>query len=97
MQLNHNWIDQWQGIVGVHIQNDSTTPVGAEANSPATKNRCNRDILLHNAGQIGAAQWHLGARIEQVEIKPTLTQANALSSIDFTPVSWAAGVDWGGD
>ena len=93
LQLNHNWIDQWQGIVGVHIQNDSTTPVGAEANSPATKTDATA-IFATQRRQLGAAEWHLGARIEQVEIKPTLTQANALSSIDFTPVSWAAGVDW---
>lgn len=93
LQLHHNWIEQWQGIVGVHVQNDSTTPVGAEANSPATKTDATA-IYATQRRQTGNAEWHLGARIEKVKINPTLTQNNALSSIDFTPVSWAAGVDW---
>lgn len=92
-QIHHKWLEQWQGIVGVHIQNESTTPVGEEANSPATKTDSTA-IFATQRRQTGDAEWHLGARVEKVKVNPTLTQANALNSIDFTPVSWAAGVDW---
>jgi iron complex outermembrane receptor protein len=93
VQLHHRWFNEWQGIVGVHLQDSATTPVGEEANSPATKTTANA-IFATQRRQIGDAQWHLGARVEQVDIKPQLTQDDALSNISFTPVSWAGGVDW---
>jgi len=93
VQLHHRWLSEWQGIVGVHLVDSATTPVGEEANSPATKTATNA-IFATQRRQIGDAQWHLGARVEHVEVKPQLSQGNTLSSISFTPISWAGGVDW---
>jgi len=93
VQLHHRWLNEWQGIIGVHLQDSETTPVGEEANSPATKTTANA-LFATQRRQIGNAEWHLGARVEHVEVKPQLSQVNTLSNITFTPISWAGGVDW---
>ena len=93
LQIHHRFFDQWQGIIGVHLQENETTPVGEEANSPATETTTNA-LFATQRHKTGNAEWHIGARIEHVEIKPELSQENALNNITFTPISWAAGVDW---
>jgi len=93
LQMHHRFFQNWEGIVGVHLQEDETTPIGEEANSPATETKTSA-LFATQRRKVGNAEWHLGARIEHVEIEPELAQANALTSVTFNPISWAAGVDW---
>ncbi len=92
-QIHHRWLADWQGITGVHWQTSQITPVGEEANSPATKTDTVA-LFATQKRQYKALEWHVGARIEHVKIQPSLMQANTLSTISFTPLSWATGLSW---
>lgn len=93
LQLHHNWLDSWQGIVGVHWHTSDMTPIGEEATTVPTTSDT---LALYTTAQRQWQDltWHVGARVEHVKITPQLEQANAVDSVSFTPVSWSGGVNW---
>ena len=93
LQVHHQWLSGWDGIVGIHWQKSDLTPVGEEVSSaPATTEAS--ALYFTQSKKTDTIEWHVGARIEDVRITPDLPYDNAENSVDFTPVSGSLGLIW---
>ncbi len=91
LEIYHQWLTDWQGVLGAHYLYSDYSPIGEEAITAPTRTN-SWALFATQKRQLGQVELHLGARIERVSIKPELGTEGI--DVEFTPISFSSGINW---
>ncbi len=90
VEMLHNPLANWQGVLGIQFQNRDFSIAGEEAFMPSTKSH-SVGLFMVEKRQWNQWQFEAGGRIEHAAQNP---QDNVLRSRDFNPYSFSTSSTW---